>query len=56
MRKNRPITSAAAPTCGYNPSACDLVGEVYCTLGERCIVSTLDFIEGMKDVGVESRG
>ena len=47
-KPKRPITSAAAPTCGYNPSACDLVGEVYCTLGERCIVSTLDFIcQGM---------
>lgn len=24
---------------GYNPSACDLVGEVFCTLGEHCVVS-----------------
>ncbi|CAK9092185.1 unnamed protein product [Durusdinium trenchii] len=33
------ISNASAPTCGYNPSACDLVGEVFCTLGEHCVVS-----------------
>ncbi|CAE8590359.1 unnamed protein product, partial [Polarella glacialis] len=32
------ITNATEPGCGFNPSACDLVGEVFCTLGETCVV------------------
>ena len=32
------ITNASAPVCGYNLYACDLVGEVLCTLGEACSV------------------
>ena len=32
------ITNASAPVCGYNLYACDLVGEVFCTLGEACSV------------------
>eukprot|EP00930_Biecheleria_cincta_P063827 TRINITY_DN4935_c0_g3_i1.p1 TRINITY_DN4935_c0_g3~~TRINITY_DN4935_c0_g3_i1.p1 ORF type:complete len:2865 (+),score=453.67 TRINITY_DN4935_c0_g3_i1:925-8595(+) len=32
------LTNASDPVCGYNPSACDLVGEVFCTLGELCVV------------------
>eukprot|EP00931_Biecheleriopsis_adriatica_P059553 TRINITY_DN35649_c0_g1_i2.p1 TRINITY_DN35649_c0_g1~~TRINITY_DN35649_c0_g1_i2.p1 ORF type:complete len:1722 (-),score=283.85 TRINITY_DN35649_c0_g1_i2:324-4907(-) len=32
------ITNASSPVCGYNPSACDLVGEVFCTLGELCVM------------------
>eukprot|EP00438_Fugacium_kawagutii_P034417 Skav211608 [mRNA] locus=scaffold3083:21391:39875:- [translate_table: standard] len=37
----RSISTGTPPGCGYNPSACDLVGEVFCTLGERCVVSCL---------------
>ena len=35
----RQISQGTEPGCGYNPSACDLVGEVFCTLGEQCVVS-----------------
>ncbi|CAJ1390273.1 unnamed protein product [Effrenium voratum] len=31
------ITNASEPVCGFNPSACDLVGEVFCALGEPCL-------------------
>ena len=32
------ISNASDPVCGYNLYACDLVGEVFCTLGEPCSV------------------
>lgn len=46
------ITNATPSGCGYNPSACNLVGEIICTLGEPCVVrlngTSLSTINGVK--------
>jgi len=51
---NVSLTNATTPGCGLNPSACDLVGEVVCTLGETCHVrlngTSIRDVNGLKIV------